>query len=88
MCDCRKDLEEKLTDRFVENAPTATDHSVTLQGYGFAIVDNKMLCVPYMEASATAVYPLKNGGTKKKTLKQNMFFSFCPFCGAKATEAQ
>lgn len=34
-------------------------------------------------AEATAAYPLKNGGVKKKTTRLNMHFSYCPFCGVK-----
>ena len=82
-CTCKTDLEAKLTERFKANAPEASDHSVTLQGYGFAIVGNSMKSMGYMDAKASANYPLKNGGSKQKTVTQNMFFSFCPFCGVK-----
>jgi len=34
-----------------------------------------------MELSAK--FPLRNGGFKEKTQKQNMMFNYCPFCGEK-----
>lgn len=84
-CNCKKELEEKLKDRFSATAPEATDHGVTLQGYGFGLTDDGLIVTGFMEAKATAVYPLKKGGFKQKTVTQNMHFSYCPFCGTKAT---
>lgn len=83
-CTCREDLEKSLTERFSTHATEATGHSVSLQGYGFAIVGNSMITAPFMEYKATAMYPVKKtGGTKEKTTRGNMMFSFCPFCGVK-----
>lgn len=81
MCDCRKDIEVKLTERFKEAAPDATGHEVALQGYGFAIVDSVMTMKPYMPYTTAADFPMKKGGTKRKKQTGNMVFSFCPFCG-------
>lgn len=83
MCDCRKELETQLTERFKANAPQAFEHRVGLQGYGFAIVDNTLTMRGYMPYKASADFPLKKGGTKPKTQTGNMVFSFCPFCGEK-----
>lgn len=83
-CNCKKELEEKLTERFKATAPEATGHGVSLQGYGFAIVGDAMKSMGYMEVKATANYPLKKGGSKNRVTTQNMFFSFCPFCGVKS----
>lgn len=82
-CDCRREIEAKLTERFKEVAPDATGHHVALQGYGFAIIDNVLTMKPYMPYTTAAEFPLKKGGTKFKKQTGNMVFSFCPFCGTK-----
>lgn len=83
MCKCEEDINERLTKRYAEGAPTAREHKVRLQGYGILI--NKEGCVsrPFMEYEATAYVPIKNGGEKVKKSRGNMFFNFCPFCGEK-----
>lgn len=83
-CNCKTELEAKLTERFKEKSPEATGHSLTMQGYGFALVGNTMKQLGYMEVKAEADYPLKKGGSKIKKTTQNMFFSFCPFCGVRS----
>lgn len=80
-CNCKADLEAKLTERFVKGLPEATEHKVELQGYGFAMVGNSLKVMPHTTAHGTALHTLKKGGTKLKTVKQTMAFSFCPFCG-------
>lgn len=81
-CTCRKDIEQKLTERFISLAPEATDHKVTLSGYAL-ILGSALESKAYMPMELTATFPLKKGGTKSKVQKQNMVFSFCPFCGQK-----
>ena len=81
MCDCRKSIQEQLTEHFTSVAGEASNHKVELQGYGFAITENKMVERPYMPYKHTADYPLKKGGTKAKTKTGSMVFRFCPFCG-------
>ena len=85
MCDCRANLEAKLTKRFKTTSPEATGHEVKLQGY--AICFGKSLYLrSFMPYKATAEFPLKKGGTKVKNEEGNMFFAFCPFCGEKQGE--
>lgn len=79
-CDCKKDIEVKLTDRFIQKTPEATGHKVALQGYAL-IFGDKLTQKGCMQMNVTAIYPLKKGGTKEKTEKQNMIFTYCPFCG-------
>lgn len=81
-CDCKKDIEQKLLDRFKETNSEASNHSVHLQGYTLVLGD-KLDLKGYMEIAAKARFPLKKGGDKEKTIKQNMVFTFCPFCGVK-----
>lgn len=82
-CGCKKDLEAKLTERFVSVSPDATEHQVKLEGYGLALVGNTIKVMPCTTAVGTALFPNKKGGSKLKTVKQTMAFSFCPFCGVK-----
>ena len=82
-CTCREDIEAKLLDRFKTNVPDATDHSVSLDGYGLVIVENTMLSKPYMPIRVSAMHPVKKGGARLKKSQQSMFFSYCPFCGVK-----
>ena len=82
-CECKTEIEAKLTEHFQEQKPDASDHGVRLQGYGFAIVDNKMEMLAYMSAVHSANFTLKNGSQKTKSTTTNMFFSYCPFCGVK-----
>lgn len=84
MCDCKKELEIRLTEKFAERSPEATDHAVEMQGYGLVVIDGSMEQMGYMPVEATAMFPLKSGGKKYKTVKQTMFFSYCPFCGVKS----
>ena len=82
-CDCKTELEAKLTERFKAASPDSRDHKVTLEGYGFGIRDNTMVLQPYMNYKAFAFTPLKKGGEKPKKTIGNMVFTFCPFCGVR-----
>jgi hypothetical protein len=80
-CNCKQEIEEKLTERFKAATPDARDHKVTLDGYGFGVVDNVMVMQPYFNYTGFSYVPLKKGGEKPKKVTGNMIFSFCPFCG-------
>lgn len=83
-CNCRADIEAKLTKQYAENTPEASEHNVELQGYGIGISGNSMYMCAVMPYKATAIYPIKKGGHKTKKLKGSMHFNFCPFCGKSA----
>ena len=85
MCECRADIEAKLTKRHVEQNPSATEHSAHLMGYGFGITgDNKVLETISMPVEMRSTVIVKTTGiAKRKVDKLSMFFSFCPFCGEK-----
>lgn len=85
-CNCRKDIEEKLTERFKASTPDARDHKVILDGYGFGIVNNTMVMQPYFSYTAFSYVQLKKGGEKPKKVTGNMIFTYCPFCGEKAKD--
>lgn len=80
-CNCRSELESKLLERFKSEAPTGQNHTVALSGYGFCIIDNKVIMRPFLEVTQTADMPKKAGGFSVKRTKLNMYFSYCPFCG-------
>ena len=82
-CTCKADLEQKLTARYSEMEPTATGHKVELQGYALGISESKCIVKGFMPYETFAYVPLKKGGSKPKKTTGNMFFSYCPFCGAK-----
>ena len=82
MCDCKQDIEKKLVERFKNIAPEAKEHGGELAGYGLVIVGNELQAKPYMAFKGSALYPVKKTGDWKiKKVENNMFFSFCPFCG-------
>jgi len=83
-CNCKKEIEEKLTARFAESTPTASQHKVKLQGYGITIEADTLHERALMEYETYALVPLKSGGSKPKKTKGSMVFSFCPFCGTSA----
>lgn len=80
-CNCRKEIEAKLLERFKTKCPDASGYKVELQGYGFAIVDNALVMRPYMPYQLGAEFPLKKGGSKWKKETGSFVFNFCPFCG-------
>jgi hypothetical protein len=82
MCDCRKEIEKKLLERFKQQKPDAKNHAVILNGYSYVVRDG-FHEKGYMDILTNADYPLKKGGFRNKNETQKMFFSFCPFCGQK-----
>lgn len=80
-CICRKDIEAKLVERFKAQEPAARDHKVYLLGYGINFTTGKQSQAAPIEY--TAKFPLKKGGEREKTIKGNMVFNYCPFCGVK-----
>jgi hypothetical protein len=80
MCDCRKEIEGKLLERFKEQAPEAKGHSLTLKGYALIFGDT-LKEKGFMELETEAEFPTKKGGIRKKKTRQNLIFTFCPFCG-------
>lgn len=82
MCNCKKDIEAKLLERFKSQTPEAADHETELAGYAIVFGESVDL-VPFMPIHMEASYPVKKtGGWKTKKTSQNMMFSYCPFCGS------
>lgn len=87
MCNCKTEIEQKLTERYQAAEPSGREHKVRLQGFGLVVGGGTLTQRPYMEYETFAYVPLKKGGEKPKKQRGNMFFSFCPFCGEKLAEA-
>jgi hypothetical protein len=83
-CNCKEEIEAKLTERLKEQLPAGTDHGTELQGYGFTLGGNAMQVRGFIPVNQSAMVPLKSGAMKLKKSSLSMFFSFCPFCGVKA----
>jgi len=83
MCTCIRESEKKISDHLIET------HKLTdVDEFGYA---NKAFIFDSYQSSKIylpfeVVYtPTKKDGTKgrDKTLKTNIFPTFCPFCGVK-----
>lgn len=84
-CNCKAEIEAKLTERHIKQNPEAKNHLVTLGGYGLAIIGNKMTDQGAVETTATADHLVKKSGEyKAKKATSRMIWSFCPFCGKSA----
>lgn len=86
-CNCRAELEAKLTERHAQQCPEAKNHQVTLEGYCMGIVGDRMVELGVVPISARAEHLVKKSGEyKAKASKGNMVWSFCPFCGKPVTD--
>lgn len=87
MCECKKEMEDKLLANFKEKAPGATGHAVELKGYTFTMHrgSNTLNEHPVMPLEASAQFTLKNGNTKMRRFKEKVLVNFCPFCGENFT---
>ena len=82
MCDCRKTMEEKLTQHFTKQMPGAGDLEVKLTGYALMLEGNTLRSKPFMPVEIRhTVTVKKTGAGKRKVDKSSMTFRFCPFCG-------
>lgn len=83
MCNFRADIEKRLTDHYKPKLPGSRDVDAKLMGYALTL--GKGLGIqPYMPAEIRHTATIKKtGADKRKTVKVNMYFSHCPFCGEK-----
>jgi hypothetical protein len=88
-CDCKKRIEARLLERFRAEHPNGQDHSASLDGYGFALTDdNKMVMRGGSPIVLHTSLPTKTISMKPKKIRETMLWTFCPFCGTKATGGQ
>ena len=86
-CNCRSDIEQKLTERHTNAYPDAKNHKATLESYGFGVIGNTMVMHGFAKITYTADHPVKkSGGYKEKKATSAMIWSFCPFCGKSVSE--
>lgn len=83
MCNCREEINAKITKMFIESTPKSKEHKASLLGYGIRLTDKGCVEQGYMPYETYALVPLAKGGNKPKKSTGNMFFSYCPFCGEK-----
>jgi hypothetical protein len=86
-CNCKKDIEARLLERFKAENPDAEGHSVALKGYGLTVLGNTLRQVPLMDIECKAFHTTKAGNKRPKTEKMSMFFNLCPFCGVALEES-
>lgn len=80
-CNCKSDIEARLLERFRSTEAQATGHTIELQGYALLLGGARMDVRGYMPVEASARHTTKSGTVRVKKQKQNMLFSYCPFCG-------
>ena len=81
-CTCQTDIEKRLTDKYAQQLSDSKDVKACLNGYAI-VLGESLQSRPYMPVHVTHTVTVKKTGLEKqKTEKVNMFFSFCPFCGA------
>ena len=81
-CNCKADIEQRLTERYVAALPKSKDVKAVMTGYGLVITDdNQLQSRPFMPVEVRHIVTSKAGAERRKTDKVNMTFSFCPFCG-------
>lgn len=83
MCNCRADIEKKLTDHYAAKLSCSRDVDAKLTGYALRMGKHIGL-YPYMPVEIRHTVTVKaKGADKRKTVNINMYFSHCPFCGEK-----
>ncbi len=80
-CNCKSDLEKKLTEHYAGKLPKSTNVLAALMGYGIYLTDQGCEEKPHMPVEVRHTTTSKAGVERTKTEKANMTFSFCPFCG-------
>ncbi len=83
MCECRSDIEQRITDRYATRMPESREVDATLMGYAITFGDDlRVRAYMPVEIHHTATVK-KTGVEKRKIEKVSMFFTYCPFCGEK-----
>lgn len=81
MCECRFDIEKRLTAHYAAKLPESREVEVELMGYAITL-GSGLGITPCMPAEIRhTVTVKKTGADKRKFGKMSMFFNYCPFCG-------
>lgn len=82
-CNCKSDIEAKLLEA-LKNMVPGRNHEAVLQGYGINLSGPVATVRPFMMAHGYVEPERKAGGySARRTIKQTVVFTFCPFCGSK-----
>lgn len=88
MCDCIKDLKEKLLRTAKEQFP-GESHRVSTPADGVVCFSKNLDFVKatgFTKFTTTYTTLTKTGKIKKHTLENNIVHKFCPFCGEAGRE--
>jgi hypothetical protein len=86
MCNCRADIENKLTEHYAQKLAGSKDVEANLTGYAITL-GGSLRIRAFMPAEIRHTVTTKSTGKeRRKTEKINMFFSHCPFCGTPLEE--
>ncbi|MBL4833621.1 MAG: hypothetical protein JKY26_06555 [Pseudomonas sp.] len=89
MCQCKTEIQKRLHDHHLPQLPDGSaDLKVLLNGYAIIFGDKGSMTKNVMPIEIEYQTPMKNGGTKKKKITQNMVGSYCMFCGEHYEKAE
>ena len=87
-CNCQTELQAELLERFKQVKPEAQNHRAEIQGYAF-IFGKTVTMKLATPVHFTGKYLVKKTGLlKEKTFKENLIFTYCPFCGVPYNEPE
>lgn len=87
MCQCKLDIEKKLSDSYRSDAPAnERNHTAEITSYTFAmsgIESDTITMKPKLDVRIVYDRTNKQGVSVRKTAKSVMLANYCPFCGEK-----
>lgn len=83
MCNCRKDIEQRLLNSAKSDHPGSTDHTMKLTGYALVCGDDGWSSKQIMPIEGSYTIKTKAGKPVTKKIKASMCANFCMFCGEK-----
>jgi len=88
MCECSKQIYQKLVEAAQAKYADATNHDVSLDGYGLTINDKGIEGYKaYMPVTVTYDISTRSG-IKTRKYKTHLLFSHCPWCGKPIVAAE
>ena len=84
-CNCKEILTAKMLSNVQKNLPESQNHEVSLMGYSTCINKETLTLSTrgsmLMEIRHKAINK-RTGNSVDKKIKEALFFTYCPFCGA------
>ena len=81
MCDCKNQVRNAMLENFIKDNPESKNPQINIGGYALVFKNNTGIEKGFSLVTIKSNVMLKNGTIKSKTIKQNMIFTYCPFCG-------